>query len=129
MANFVVFASHLCQNCRVNPSTKNSSQTQHCRSETRRKEEQKIQRKWSTAKILQGCEIFATCKILQGCEIFPTCEIFATCEISHDCEIFFLHTLFIALSIVHPALLNSCCPFEFLPFCSSFGFLPFLPPL
>ena len=31
------------------------------------------------------------------------------------------------LRTVHPALLNSCCPFEVLPFCSCFDFSPFCP--
>ena len=62
---------------------KNSSQTQHCRSEARRKEEHKIQTKWSVAQI--GCEIVSArtvhlmhCSPLQSLFTFLTLWLFVT---------------------------------------------------
>ena len=107
MENFAVFTSYLCQNCEVNPSTKNSSQTQHCRSETRRKEEQKMPRNWSCRKN------FAACEILAGCTIhpakFPSCCHYSSYSTVHH------------FSTIH----LSCC-FTLLPFCYNFLFHPIL---
>ena len=50
-------------------------------------------------------------------------------QILAGCEIPFSLPLFTALAIVHPALLNSYCPFVLFTFLLLFGFLPILPPL
>ena len=55
---------------------KNSSRTQHCRSEIRRKEEQKRQENEAL-------------QISQLAKIFTRCEIFVRCEISHPAFVIF----------------------------------------
>ena len=79
-----------------------------------RKEEHKVEekgKKWNFA----GLRKFRNLKNFAACEILQVTKFAAAC-----------HCLCL-MRTVHPALLNSYCPFEVLPFCSSFDFSPFCP--